>query len=62
MNCRPGYHNWEMITVEQDGREIRLRRCERPGCERWDEMRGVWNGRSYTVLHRRQMSWWWPET
>jgi hypothetical protein len=31
-----------MITVEQDGREIRLRRCERPGCERWDEMRGVW--------------------
>lgn len=42
MNCRPGRHQWEMITVEQDGREIRLRRCERPRCARWDEMRGVW--------------------
>jgi hypothetical protein len=30
-----------MMTVDQDGREIRLRRCQRPGCERWDEMRGV---------------------
>jgi hypothetical protein len=31
-----------MITVEQEGREIQLRRCEREGCGRWDEMRGVW--------------------
>jgi hypothetical protein len=42
MNCRPGCHYWEVVTVEQDGNEIRLRRCRRPGCERWDEMRGVW--------------------
>jgi len=42
MNCRPGRHEWEEVTVEQDGSEIRLRRCQRPGCERWDEMRGVW--------------------
>jgi hypothetical protein len=42
MNCRPGRHDWEVITVEQDGRETQLRCCKRPGCERWDEMRGVW--------------------
>ena len=42
MNCRPGRHDWEVITVEQDGREIQLRCCKRPRCERWDEMRGVW--------------------
>jgi hypothetical protein len=42
MNCRPGRHDWEEVTVEQDGNEIRLRRCKRPGCERWDEMCGVW--------------------
>ena len=42
MNCRPGRHDWDVITVEQDGREIQLRCCKRPGCERWDEMRGVW--------------------
>ena len=46
MNCRPGCHTWERITVEQEGREIQLRRCMRPGCGRWDEMRGVW-----TVIH-----------
>ena len=42
MNCRPGRHDWEVVTAEQDGREIQLRRCNRPGCGRWDEMRGVW--------------------
>jgi hypothetical protein len=42
MNCRPGCHDWEVATVEQDGREIQLRRCRRQGCGRWDEMRGVW--------------------
>lgn len=40
MNCRPGCHEWEVVTVEQDGKEIQLRRCKQ--CERWDEMRGVW--------------------
>ena len=42
MGCRPGHHDWEMITVEQEGREVQLRRCGRKGCRRWDEMRGVW--------------------
>ena len=42
MNCRPGRHDWEEFTVEQEGNELRIRRCMRPGCERWDEMRGVW--------------------
>ena len=42
MNCRPGSHDWEEVTVEQEGKETRLRRCRRPRCERWDEMRGVW--------------------
>jgi len=42
MNCRPGCHDWEVVTVEQGGNEIRLRRCRRPGCERWDELHGVW--------------------
>jgi hypothetical protein len=42
MGCRPGRHDWEMITVEQEGREIQLRRCARAGCRRWDELRAVW--------------------
>jgi hypothetical protein len=42
MGCRPGHHDWEMITAEQEGREIQLRRCGRAGCGRWDELRGVW--------------------
>ena len=42
MNCRPGRHDWEIIVLEQDQREIRFRRCQRPGCERWDELRVVW--------------------
>ena len=42
MGCRPGKHDWEIITVEQEGRDVQLRRCVRAGCGRWDEMRGVW--------------------
>lgn len=42
MGCRPGRHDWELVTVEQEGREIQLRRCGRVGCGRWDELRGVW--------------------
>ena len=42
MRCRPGRHDWEIVTAEQEGRKIRLRRCRRGGCGRWDEMRGVW--------------------
>ena len=42
MNCRPGHHDWEILVLDQQGRETRFRRCLRPGCRRWDEMRGVW--------------------
>jgi hypothetical protein len=42
MGCRPGHHDWETITAEQEGQEVQLRRCAREGCGRWDELRGVW--------------------
>jgi hypothetical protein len=42
MACRPGRHDWELVTVEQEGQEIQLRRCSRAECGRWDELRGVW--------------------
>ena len=42
MNCRPGRHEWEILVLEHNQREIRFRRCQRPGCERWDELRVVW--------------------
>jgi hypothetical protein len=42
MGCRPGHHDWEMISVEQEGREVQLRRCGREGCGRWDELKGAW--------------------
>ena len=47
MNCGPGRHDWEIVTVVRDGKEAQFRRCDRPGCERWDEMRGLW-----TVIDR----------
>jgi hypothetical protein len=40
MTCRAGSHDWLEISVEQDKRPVRLRRCVR--CQRWDELRGLW--------------------